>query len=140
MFQFPSSGKAYSNRFRKRRVPLRYTLSFNSLQAGKPIQTNYMPRSYMPVEIRFNSLQAGKPIQTSSTSITPSPQKLFQFPSSGKAYSNYTKLFQSGKWMLWFQFPSSGKAYSNLTSLMRTYKKLIRLCFNSLQAGKPIQT
>ena len=62
-FQFPSSGKAYSNLSMV--SILLCIISFNSLQAGKPIQTQIIKETIMSlILIGFNSLQAGKPIQT----------------------------------------------------------------------------
>ena len=137
-------------------------MSFNSLQAGKPIQTKFgltERRASHIVSIPFkreslfkhdaakhraerakegfNSLQAGKPIQTKSCKIMVVSVTLkFQFPSSGKAYSNLLLMMLQILLQL-FQFPSSGKAYSNGIKL---HRGLATTCFNSLQAGKPIQT
>ena len=62
-FQFPSSGKVHPNTGRVRRG-FSTIYGFNSLQAGKSIQTNSLGEIYHYPDPSFNSLQAGKSIQT----------------------------------------------------------------------------
>ena len=157
-FQFPSSGKAHSDSkvLYERTSPF---LSFNSLQAGRHIQTNTGNTGGNTGGNSFNSLQAGRHIQTGGPGVTGWCQiYLFQFPSSGKAHSDLclvsllfrvpvsipfkregtfrpATLTRSEKTTK-FQFPSSGKAHSDSSAAHRTPG----FCFNSLQAGRHIQT
>ena len=64
----------------------------------------------------------------------------FQFPSNGKAYPKHAnKPNGKLKAIYSFQFPSNGKAYPKLKSSWQNENNH-KLCFNSLQTGKPIQS
>ena len=62
-FQFPSSGKVHPNMITQP-IPVNREMGFNSLQAGKSIQTCYHRPVRVLLRTGFNSLQAGKSIQT----------------------------------------------------------------------------
>ena len=64
MFQFPSNGKAYPKYLPMGAVARLWRLCFNSLQTGKPIQSDCQPTPETAPDLRFNSLQTGKPIQS----------------------------------------------------------------------------
>ena len=84
-------------------------LGFNSLQAesGSKAELIFVVN---PECFRFNSLQAGKRIQSFLCSFsTPPLEMLFQFPSSGKADPKIPSS-EDKDGAVKFQFPSSGKA------------------------------
>ena len=87
-FQFPSNGKAHSDRQRQRRTR-RHALCFNSLQTGRHIQTTIEAGQYRE-GMCFNSLQTGRHIQTYLTQAKDEIKSTFQFPSNGKAHSDNT--------------------------------------------------
>ena len=89
--------------------------------------------------LRFNSLQAGRHIQTQRVPCTEAGERgMFQFPSSGKAHSDKGESNANFSFEL-FQFPSSGKAHSDKTEDPNDPKSNPK-GFNSLQAGRHIQT
>ena len=111
---------------------------FNSLQTGKPIQSNAMNVVATP-KVGFNSLQTGKPIQRHYKSLTQRKIAKFQFPSNGKAYPKNELQAKNNELtqIKMFQFPSNGKAYPKSIPLRTSSPE--RWSFNSLQTGKPIQ-
>ena len=125
MFQFPSNGKAHSDR--REIAPRWFAIltdkeSFNSLQTGRHIQTESEPlkrgREYKKC---FNSLQTGRHIQTQTRSF-------LRFRSSVIRMLSFNSL-QTGRHIQTptcdtllpdprmssrrFQFPSNGKAHSD---------------------------
>ena len=113
-FQFPSNGKVYSESRRmgygcpegiwvsipfkresvfrdsaKRVWTRRGKKRFNSLQTGKCIQRAKETQGKQPWKYGFNSLQTGKCIQSESKQREKIAQKVFQFPSNGKVYSEW---------------------------------------------------
>ena len=65
------------------------------------------------------------------------PQRMFQFPSNGKAYPKWTMDFDEFCREDRFQFPSNGKAYPKPQSYQKNPQKI---SFNSLQTGRHIQS
>ena len=110
-FQFPSNGKAYLNWLRSRggkscplvSIPFkRESVSELRKEACKSLGGF----------VSFNSLQTGKRIWTDYRARFGGRLNRFQFPSNGKAYLNISSL-KTGGLILEFQFPSNGKAYLN---------------------------
>ena len=111
-------------------------LGFNSLQTGKPIQSEKIKVLREEIKGCFNSLQTGKPIQSRTFQANRRYKMAFQFPSNGKAYpkereslcrvplikpNSFNSLqtrkpiqrgngLGTGDRLLTFQFPSNGKA------------------------------
>ena len=96
------------------------TMSFNSLQTGKPFQTSdhrFVAHRYTSYGC-FNSLQTGKPFQTDvPTGLTKKVEELFQFPSNGKALSDTIPESHVVETSV-FQFPSNGKALSDASMIL----------------------
>ena len=112
MFQFPSSGKGRSKKFR-------------DLITLKLLRT------------RFNSLQAGRGVQSEVCCLAGWLLCLFQFPSSGKGRSKVL-INMDGLTPDEFQFPSSGKGRSKTQNV--EFFCQIKQGFNSLQAGRGVQS
>ena len=162
-FQFPSSGKGHSKFLSEADNELT-KFGFNSLQAGRGIQSHRAEVNLCgrPSNQCFNSLQAGRGIQRAAATDSKDEGSEFQFPSSGKGHSKTTifrrilmrnvsipfkregafkveALEQREKALAKkFQFPSSGKGHSKSGS--HTITSTLKLCFNSLQAGRGIQS
>ena len=136
LFQFPSNGKAYP----KNEVTGTCCVSggsFNSLQTGKPIQSQLetasdfvnpsvsIPFKRESLSKGYNEIQREKreesvsiPFKRESLSkeigekVSIGPYYVtFQFPSNGKAYPKQTDEDGHCATQLMFQFPSNGKAY-----------------------------
>ena len=114
-FQFPTSGKGHSDT--KMRLSLRRIgLGFNSLRAGRDIQTINVSK------ISVSSPQEPFQFPTSGKGHSDNPViaervlsviKVFQFPTSGKGHSDDVAGLDFGFNGLGFQFPTSGKGHSD---------------------------
>ena len=139
-FQFPTSGKVSSDAERTRpnsELNRRFS-SFNSLRAGRYLQTKklvsnafllrirfqfptsgkvssdrWCPALRLPEPLSFNSLRAGRYLQTDiKKAVERGEDVLFQFPTSGKVSSDRGAGFLMNLLGL-FQFPTSGKVSSD---------------------------
>ena len=112
-FQFPSNGKAYPKPVQEHIPPIA-PVSFNSLQTGKPIQSEiYLGQKAKGIS-GFNSLQTGKPIQRLRCSQSIPMRRCFNSLQTGKPIQRFiTRLVDEDHGM--FQFPSNGKAYPKTT-------------------------
>ena len=138
MFQFPSSGKVHPNLedFVVEVVDGGVSIPF---KRESPSKREYDTNGLIIGNESFNSLQAGKSIQTLIGEFTKRGRIEFQFPSSGKVHPNVALTIGCGikgfvsipfkrespsklgitrpllaKCISWFQFPSSGKVHPNL--------------------------
>ena len=111
-FQFPTNGKAHSD-FPTRHYNPKTKQSFNSLRTGRHIQTTG-GIEVEKIKRGFNSLRTGRHIQTKNALEIAVSNNAFQFPTNGKAHSDYGPNFVKGS-----------KALKG---------------FNSLRTGRHIQT
>ena len=161
-FQFPSNGKVYPKTRSGTQLTMKHK-GFNSLQTGKPIQSERASevekilirmfqfpsngKAYPKVlegEKRCEKIWVSIPFKRESLSKVDRYDayiKLleFQFPSNGKAYPKTQPLISLRNCSIKFQFPSNGKAYpkTHKNAGCIYFKNLPG--FNSLQTGKPIQ-
>ena len=115
-------------------------LGFNSLQTGKPIQSEYISEIVLGDGGNgFHSLQTGKPIQSrrrwhargsKGVSIPFKRESLSKAPQEIYEMLLITSVFQ---------FPSNGKAYPKW-KIGKIARITRRRSFHSLQTGKPIQS
>ena len=91
--------------------------------------------------ISFNSLQAGRGVQSCTRNCFYGNSLRFQFPSSGKGRSKGAKERRKEvRNEKLFQFPSSGKGRSKNDCHARKHPGDGRVGFNSLQAGRGVQS
>ena len=112
--------------------------SFNSLRAGRGIQTGLIVRFFSLEMFQFPT--SGKGHSDKKPSTAPNFQKRkFQFPTSGKGHSDMFLMAVTPILWLEFQFPTSGKGHSD--PMMGSLHSPNRYdSFNSLRAGRGIQT
>ena len=120
-FQFPSSGKVCSDLSGRPRngLPdqaLYVSIPFERESVFRPIRASH---EVAVRHLSFNSLRAGKCVQTHihGTSRYRHP-RWFQFPSSGKVCSDLLNTNHGERGHPKFQFPSSGKVCSDTSSLL----------------------
>ena len=92
-----------------------------------------MPRRWSGLRWKsFNSLQTGKPIQSQNeVSILEWRVWVFQFPSNGKAYPKRANQLINSAFGSPFQFPSNGKAYpKEFSKATNIYKSLFQFPSN----------
>ena len=138
---------------------------FNSLQAGRGVQSNYYRKTMMATKFSFNSLQAGRGVQSDASRVERifGQSQCFNSLQAGRGVQSQNQLQQSlncvkrvsipfkreGVFKVTsrkrspitialFQFPSSGKGCSKKFTLIT--EAAIDACFNSLQAGRGVQS
>ena len=93
------------------------TMSFNSLQTGKHIQSQLetAEQNKQRVMNKFQFPSNGKAYpKIKWRDPTMTEQRTFQFPSNGKAYPKWRACKSCNKNQYTFQFPSNGKAYPKM--------------------------
>ena len=135
MFQFPSNGKAHSDK------------SILSAHTGEELvsipfkrEGSFRHRNSVfqhPLSLVFQFPSNGKAHSDSEPMVGSRVVRLFQFPSNGKAHSDSEPMVGSRVVRL-FQFPSNGKAHSD--KVLKRRKETLSSRFNSLQTGRLIQT
>ena len=138
---------------------------FNSLQTGKPIQSDNWRKAWGRKHSSFNSLQTGKPIQRTLTEqirrvkvsipfkreslskernlrsrFSGDKLNLVSIPFKRESLSKVEGTPKRKEQQEKFQFPSNGKAYPKLGGTADSYVRNATHRFNSLQTGKPIQS
>ena len=137
-FQFPSSGKVHPKR-EIARLPWGEYFRFNSLQAGRYIQSRDHDEYNGLLLPSFNSLQAGRYIQSSSTSgLVDWLIASFNSLQAGR----YIQRVLVSNFRVWFSSVSIPfkREGTSKGQVRRTCKQSSVSCFNSLQAGRYIQS
>ena len=87
-------------------------ISFHSLQTGTRITSQDKQKQQQQHSVTsFHSLQTGKPIQSPSEELVGLEERVFPFPSNGKAYPKTRSAGILQPKYTVFPFPSNGKAY-----------------------------
>ena len=138
VFQFPSNGKVYSE------SPIRYANiqrehnSFNSLQTGKCIQSNWKAREPFIEYLQFQFPSNGKVYSEGFIMTTRTMKRRVSIPFKRESVFRADNGDHHIGDDFEFQFPSNGKVYSE-TYPPNTRKTFSHHSFNSLQTGKCIQ-
>ena len=140
MFQFPSSGKGCSKDVWFFTLTEQQYKGFNSLQAGRGVQSKKMKLfvALTLVSIPFKREGVFKDTLFGTETRQSRPFVSIPFKREGVFKENRVFTFL-GTLLFWFQFPSSGKGCSKIFSNIRSMTKRIILGFNSLQAGRGVQ-